>query len=118
MDNGAGIAEYVTLDDKVEFNKKDAADLLAEHFHNVYESDDTSETPIVTTEKGDNRGNWSDMFISMSQVYDKLKCLVIKKAVGPDKLPPVLFKRCAAALTFPLHMIFNDSIKTGIFPSA
>ena len=40
----------------------------------------------------------------------------IKKASDPDKLPPKLFKFCAHAFPIPLHIIYNQSMKSGKFP--
>lgn len=52
----------------------------------------------------------------MHVIHRKLLLLDINKASGPDNLPPILFKRCATALTFPLFTLFNQSIKTGNMP--
>ena len=38
-------------------------------------------------------------------------------AMGPDKLHPLLLKRCATQLAYPLHLIFSRSLREGILPS-
>lgn len=40
-----------------------------------------------------------------------------KKGSGPDNIPPKLLRRCAGSLCFPLSVIFNLSLRTGIFPT-
>ena len=112
--NGAGVAEYLKLDEKVALNKKEAADLLAEHFRSVYEDDDDNEPQQM--QRLSNEDSWCRVVIPLYRILDTLKKLDIKKACGPDKLPPKLFKFCAHALSIPLHIIFNQSMKTGKFP--
>ena len=113
-DNGAGVAEYSKLGEKTAFNKKDAANLFAEHFSSVYESDGMDD---LRAEPSMEQSSWNELSIPMCSVYEKLQSLDTKKSSGPDKLPPLFFRRCAAALTFPLYTILNDSLKLGCFPS-
>ena len=113
-DDGAGIASYLRLGEKVAFDKKKAADLLAEHFKSVYSTnqDLTSINEPLHTKPG----TWNKIEVSMDTIFQKLKNLDSNKATGPDKLPPKLFKNCSISLTFPLFYLFNESLKSGIFP--
>ena len=113
-DDGAGIASYLRLGEKVAFDKKKAADLLAEHFKSVYSTDQdlTSINEPLHTKPG----TWNKIEVSMDTIFQKLKNLDSNKATGPDKLPPKLFKNCSISLTFPLFYLFNESLKSGIFP--
>jgi hypothetical protein len=52
----------------------------------------------------------------MFKIYEKLKSLDAKKSAGPDALPPIIFKNCAASLTFPLFLLFNKSLRQGVVP--
>ena len=38
-------------------------------------------------------------------------------AAGPDGIPVVLLKKCAAELRQPLHLLWSESFQTGIVPS-
>jgi hypothetical protein len=114
--NGAGVSEYVKLGDKIAFNKQDAANLFAEQFSGVYESS-TSETIDENTSQEVPAATWTELFIPMHTIYDKLSSLDVKKAPGPDKLPPIFFRKCATALTHPLFVIFDSSLRSGVFPS-
>lgn len=114
--NGAGVSDYIRLGDKVAYNRKEAVELFAEHFSSVYLEDDATNA-AEESEPRESPEDWTEIFIPMCKIYEKLQALDTKKAPGPDKLPPILFRRCATALTFPLFIIYNDSIRSGIFPS-
>nr|CAH7756409.1 unnamed protein product [Callosobruchus chinensis] len=56
-------------------------------------------------------------YISKEEILLSSKRLKNKKAVGTDKLPTFIVKDCIGALTLPLSIIFNLSIKSSTFPS-
>lgn len=108
--HGVGVAEYVKLDSKVAHSKDDAVELFDEYFQSVYEkSDDDLQSNNVST--------WNSLSISMDEIQVKLKNLCIDKAKSPDGIPPIFYKRCATVLTFPIFLIFNRSLETGVFPT-
>lgn len=47
----------------------------------------------------------------------ELKLLDQSKSGGPDKIPPVFLNNCASNLAYPLYLLFNQSLKTGCFPT-
>ena len=49
-------------------------------------------------------------------MYELLKTLDTSKATGPDNISNALLKHCSISLAKPLSIIFNLSLKTGIFP--
>ena len=51
------------------------------------------------------------------QVYNELKSLKRKKAVGVDKFPSGMIKDAASVLAGPLTFLINMSIETGLVPS-
>lgn len=84
------------------------------HFSSVYESDTADVSRFLNhPELAD---GWNEFSIALSLVYEKLKCLDVNKAAGPDKLPPLFFKLCAISLSIPLHLIYSESLRTGYFP--
>lgn len=109
------MAEYLKLDEKVAHSQKDVANLFAEHFKSVYTLDE--DTPTQHTPISSSTDHWSKLHISMNTILEKLKSLITDKAKGPDELPPIFFKRCANAITFPLFIIFNEPLAKGFFPS-
>lgn len=46
----------------------------------------------------------------------KLLSIEINKGAGPDGIPPRFISKCAFSLVVPIHIIFNESLKTDIFP--
>ena len=46
-----------------------------------------------------------------------LKCLDTTKATGPDSISPIVLRKCASQLAFPLAHLFKLSFNSGVFPS-
>ncbi|CRK97255.1 CLUMA_CG010651, isoform A [Clunio marinus] len=67
--NGAGVAEYLKLDDKVAYNKQDAANLFASHFSSVYEMDDDPSDPHERP-CDENDANHDAHFVIISNLID------------------------------------------------
>lgn len=71
-----------------------------------------------TTPKTEKKNSWTHFFISLHTIRKKLcKLHSGKTRSNVDKLPPIFYKICARALVFPLWLIYNKSIKNGVFPS-
>lgn len=112
--NGAGVAEYVKLDEVVAESKEDAANLFAKYFSSVYTKDDLSAHSPPQSSSSD---NWNHVTITEEDIFTKLNRLNVKKGAGPDGLPPSFFKKCSAALTYPLFVIFSSSLRQGKVPT-
>ena len=41
----------------------------------------------------------------------------LDSAPGPDSIPAILLKRCASSLSVPIHLLWSESMYTGIVPS-
>ena len=67
-----------------------------------------------------NKGNISDnrifLPVSSDEVQKRLQKLNPRKAIGNDKIPPVLIKVAAEPLSTPLSIAINNSFKYDIFP--
>ena len=55
--------------------------------------------------------------VSEIEVFRLLSCLTISKATGLDQISAKVLKIAAPAITPSLTLIFNQSIRTGLFPS-
>lgn len=110
----AGVAEYVHLDDESADNPTDAAQLFSKQFASVLV---TNAQPI-TSQSSQSCSNsvWSEVSLTLDDVFAKLCNLNAKKSAGPDGFPPVLFKNCASFLTFPLFLIIKSSLDNGCMP--
>ena len=66
-----------------------------------------------------NKGNISNNIfspVSSDEVQKRLQKLNPRKAIGNDKIPPVLIKVAAEPLSTPLSIAINNSFKYDIFP--
>ena len=54
--------------------------------------------------------------INPKQISDIIKNLNVNKAHGPDEISGRMIEICGGNTTLPLSIIFNNIIKTGIFP--
>ena len=79
----------------------------------------------ITSKKSDNplkyiKSNDSATFflkpVTSFQVLMCLNQLKNGKACGPDKIPTTLVKDAANYISYPLTLIYNSSMKNGIFP--
>lgn len=113
--NGAGVAEYVTLDETIAYSKKEAANLFVSHFASVFSSQTPSpQNPPISNQHD---VSWNNLKLTPEIIFSKLSLLDANKCAGPDGLPPSFFKRCANFLVDPLFIIFNASLKQGIMPT-
>ena len=58
----------------------------------------------------------SHIDITIEEILDIIKVLQIKKANGPDEISVSMIKLCGDDLCIPLHFIFENIVRTGIFP--
>ena len=58
----------------------------------------------------------TDIDITIGLVKNELEKLSEHKAPGPDGIPNIVLKQCAAELALPLQRLFNKSLKEGTVP--
>ena len=71
-------------------------------------------TPVGATACSNN--TYSHCNLEVKEVLDCLSTLDCDKGPGPDSIPPIFLRKCAAVLADPLTRIFNLSLSQGIFP--
>jgi hypothetical protein len=96
-------------------NEIEIATLLNNHFKSVYTIDDNSVAPKI------NRLTNATCSISDIQCFSeiiKTKLLKLKKgkASGPDSINSIVLKNCAESLSYPLSMLFKESLRQRIVP--
>jgi hypothetical protein len=93
-------------------NARDKAEILNKQFCSVFTLDDGIVPPFPMR---------TDSFIetidvSAENVLKVLRQLPLKTACGPDGIPQMLLKKCAAALSSPMSAIFKSSFEEGKLP--
>lgn len=92
----------------------DICNLFADHFESVYttsicNSNNSSETY--------NSINIGSVQLTAEEIFNGLSSIDSKLGPGPDRISPHFIKYCAFYLVEPLKIIFNDSLRTGVFPT-
>ena len=95
-------------------NPSEICDQFAKFSESVYVSDtfNVSGQPL-----SNNNINVCQLSFSYDSILNELFKINDSKGSGPDSIPPIFLKKCAVNLAIPLQIIFNDSLKSGIFPS-
>lgn len=112
--NSDGLPNSFRFGDKVGVTCRENVDLFAEYFQSVYEDFNGVHH---STPGGYNNISISSIWISPATVFCYLNKLDEKKSGGPDLIPAVFLRRCAPALAYPFSLIFNKSLKEGVFPT-
>ncbi|KAF4531149.1 hypothetical protein B566_EDAN019185, partial [Ephemera danica] len=111
-----GIPAISTLNGMTTSNKQ-AAEALAHQFASIYRTNVTGQAattrvvPIV-------REHQCNLIITHEALLKKLSHLDVNKSIGPDGIHPLFLKTCALELATPLHALFQQSLDTGVVPTA
>lgn len=96
----------------------EAANLFADFFKDVYETNDVSATgPYIDSIPSYNM-SLAQPALSEVNIHAALSSVDPSKGPGADRLPPVFVRSCAAPLAVPMTIIFNRSLTSGKFPTA
>lgn len=109
-----GLPKVMHLNEISSTNGSDIANLFAANFSSVFSSKSNSE---FKASEDINNINLNNFYISISSIYIKLSALDINSGPGPDGVPPSLLRHCSFIIARPLHIIFNQSLEAGVFPS-
>ena len=91
----------------------DMANELNDFFSSVFSNEDLSRLPAIEPEGTE---KIETVQISRSKIIEKIKKLKEKSAPGPDGITPKILKTVANEIAFPLQIIFEQSLRTGIVP--
>jgi len=93
----------------------DKAELLNNQFHSVFTNENLTDIPTV--ESSSHPSPMPDISISTEGIFKLLSELDTNKSPGPDEIPSVVLKHCAAEIAPILQIIFTQSMSTGTIPS-
>lgn len=92
----------------------EASNLFAHHFSSAYSEIPTC-SPDFTFSSSDVLSSCS---ISEADIRFSLFKLNPHKGAGPDGVPPHFLKQCFFSLSYPLYIVFNQSLASGVFPES
>lgn len=115
--NKSHIPQCMKLKNKEASDGQSIANLFCEHFASIYKKPQKFDEYNYNffNEPFDAR-HLSHLYILEPEIEKRLKCLNASKGCGSDGIPPIFLMRCAEALSKPLNIIFNQSLREGIFP--
>ena len=104
----------ILCDNKYIFEYKDKAKIFNDYFVSqcrLFESNSTLPSFEYLT-----NSRLADITISTNEISEILIGLNEKKSHGPDRISAKMIKLCGNELAFPLKIIFDNILATGIFP--
>lgn len=112
--NSSGILPRVLTDGDHEYSEpEDIVNAFADFFRSVY-STSCGHNRLAGEVKGSSHITLN--FLTDDMITPAFKKLKNKLSFGPDNVPCLLVKDCAAALLRPLSFLFNLALKTNKFP--
>lgn len=114
----AGIPSTMTYHNQSSNDPVDICNMFSDFFQSVYEPstlniDDWTPPPDSTS----NNILINNVYFSESKINLLLRTLDTSKSAGPDGIPAVFLVHTANSLSKPLHIIFNECVIKGVFPS-
>lgn len=93
------------------------SNLFADKFQGIYRNSTNYNTTFTHT-----NSNVPDilnsLFITIDDIANAISHLDLNKGPGPDRIPPNFLFNCSHSLSPVLSTIFNNSLSSGVFPSA
>ncbi|KAG6445910.1 hypothetical protein O3G_MSEX004133 [Manduca sexta] len=117
--NSASLPNIMTLHDEKAKGGQRICELFSKHFQSVYLNVSSSNFTNHRTSHYNNffHGTPYNMcIVREDEVLKQLLQLDVNKGPGPDSIPPIFLKKCACNLSKPLTIIFNHSLRSGVFP--
>lgn len=113
-----GVGPLTTTTGKFIYEPEVIADLLRQQYESVF-SHPHHEKVIKNPNEFFSKvltPNITDISFNMDDIVNAIKEVGISAAAGPDQFPAALLKNCAKELSEPLHILFRNSLDTGIIP--
>lgn len=112
----ANIPNCMSYNDRIAIGGSRVCSLFAEFFESVY-SGNTNTFSGTYSARSFTAETISAPYISYVDISNSIESLKSDTSRGPDGLPSVFLKNCSNNLLAPLHIIFNNCIRCGGFPS-
>lgn len=111
----SGLPRSVSLDDARSSDDQHMSNLFATHFQSVY-TNCTQNDGRDYSDCHPHISRVATVDVTPDEVFDKLVGLKSSLTPDPDGLPCYFLKMCSPTLAFPVFLLFQKSLKSGIFP--
>ena len=98
-------------------DRKELANILQQQFCSVFSDPNCPDTSVPTFTvppiiKGD-----TEIVFTPESIEEAISEIKLDSAPGPDGIPEILLKRCATSLSVPIHLMWSESMSSGIVPN-
>jgi hypothetical protein len=101
--------------DKCLSSGDELCDVFNTYFQSAFELNDTN-VDIQSDKVIDNPVSIGPLVITQQAVEKYLGALDINKGYGPDNIPPLFLRMCHKSLAYPVSVLFNISLISGLMP--
>lgn len=116
--DGNTYPQSFTYDNKTLQEGPDIADGFSSFFQSTFSLPASNYRPQeLLAPQISSANNISGLHVDEKQLFKVLCSTDPNKGAGDDKIPSIFAVKCAKSLTRPLALIFNKSVKEGIFPN-
>ena len=92
------------------------SDFFASFFESAFDSNNFVPSEADFSHISKKVNNFKFPSLTSEVIFSKLEALPEDYSIGPDKVPPIVLKRCAKAFALPLSILYENSISTSTFP--
>ena len=116
------VVEYLKVENQDYYDQQSIAEEFAKHFSSVgkrYAEKITIPKTNIMQYLRDIKSNPQTMFLTpttSNEIEKLIMGLPNKTSSGQDKLPNTLLKQLGVSIKYPLELIFNNSVSSGMFP--
>ena len=110
------ITALLDSDKKLVTERKGLANILQQQFcsvfsdtHNPDKSPPTFTVPPLSSDD-------TELVLTQDLIIKAISEIKLDSAPGPDGIPAILLKRCASSMSVPIHLLWSESMSTGIVP--
>ena len=97
--------------------RKELANILQHQFCSVFSDPNCSSKTIPTFKVPPLISSDTEPVLTPDKIVEAISEIKLDSAPGPDGIPAILLKRCATSLCVPIHLLWSESMSSGIVPS-
>ena len=94
--------------------RKELANILQHQFYSVFSDPNCSSKNISTFKVPPLISSDTEPVLTLDKIVEAISEIKLDSALGPDG---ILLKRCATSLCVPIHLLWSESMSSGIVPS-